>query len=115
MKAYQQIARRINNNFDKAEESMLEHFPSGSGFDDTAILNSKSTKDKLIINFGYHCMNENGYYDGWLNLAVIITPSLSWGYNLKINWHGYRNKYKYLLNEYLWDTIDYALQKEIEE
>lgn len=82
-----------------------KYFPYGSGFDNKIKLDRvKSTPKKLIIPFSYHCMNDNGYYDGWIHCELIITPSLLFGFNMKINWKGYKGKYKFILEDYFQDV-----------
>ena len=64
---------------------LIDLLPSGSGIDAGIKFDwDKSTKDKLIFNFGFHHMNETGYYDGWTEHQIIITPSLADKFNLKI-------------------------------
>lgn len=73
---------------DKHEDSindMLELLPSGSGLDAGVKFDwVKSTKDKLIFNFEFHHMNENGYYDGCTSHKLILTPSFAFGYDVRI-------------------------------
>jgi len=97
------------------ESIMEEHFPSGSGFDSGCTLNLDDPKgEKLIIDCPYHCMNDNGFYDGWVYPSVIITPSLCHDYNMRINWKGYGGKYKFLLDEYIGEVFTTCLDKEID-
>jgi hypothetical protein len=58
-------------------------------------------------------MNDNGYYDGWVYPEMIVTPSLASGFNIKINWKGYRGRYKELLEDYILDTFHHYLTQEI--
>lgn len=56
--------------------------PSGSGFNNgTQLLTAKP----LRLEFGtaFHHMHENGYYDGWTQYKVIVTPSFN-GFDLKV-------------------------------
>jgi hypothetical protein len=128
MKVYQQIASLMQamNNCEKSgnttwygghennlyalEKSSL---PAGSGFDSGCTINlDKSTPEKIVIECPYHCMNDNGYYDYWVYPAVIITPSLQFSFDLKLNWKGYNGKYKFLLSDYITDTFEYVLNNE---
>jgi len=60
--------------------------PSGSGFDNGTQLNwDKSTPEKLVFETSFHHMNDGGYYDGWTNHTVTVTPSLQFGFNLKVS------------------------------
>jgi hypothetical protein len=78
------------NNNDTAEmfmndiKQLIESLPHGSGIDSTTNFSYLSSKeDKLIITSGYHHMDNNGYYDGWTDFKIILTPSW-YGFNLKI-------------------------------
>jgi hypothetical protein len=92
----------------------LEHFqkcylPSGGGIDSgTKIDLDKSTDEKIVLTFGYHHMNEGGFYDGWTEHTAIITPSLQFGFNLKITGRD-RNQIK----EYLADTFHHVLNETV--
>ena len=99
-KIYENIARlvsarkhcvEIENDewIDKHEDAILEivenELPSGSGFDSgTTIDLEKSTDDKLVFNTSYHFMDENGSYNGWEDYKIIVTPSLSFSFNVKV-------------------------------
>lgn len=64
---------------------MQNVFPYGSGIDNGCTFNyDKSYNNRIVINSGYHCMNENGYYDGWIDFTVVLTPDLELDYSLKI-------------------------------
>jgi len=129
MKVYQKIAgllkaikncEKSNNNewFIKHSERLEfiidNYLPVGSGFDGQCFLQDSSNPEKLIFNHNYHCMDEHGFYDGWINLDFIITPSLQHGFNLRINYHGYSGKYK-TLNDYFYDLWDNFLTQEVKE
>jgi len=43
-----------------------------------------STPEHLVFHCSYHHMNENGYYDGWTDHIVHVTPSLIHGFRLRI-------------------------------
>jgi hypothetical protein len=53
-------------------------------------------------------MNDNGMYDGWTTHQVIVTPSLAFGFTLKITGRD-RNQIK----DYLSETYHYALEQHI--
>ncbi len=60
-------------NEDRVKE-IMQDAPSGSGFDSGTQLDDKSTPKKLIFDTSYHHMNEAGFYIGWTDHSVIITP-----------------------------------------
>jgi len=55
-------------------------------------------------------MNENGYYDGWSTLKVIVKPSLQFGFTFKLT--GIQRKYS-IDREYFEDIINEFLDKEV--
>ena len=84
--------------------------PSGSGIDcGTKIDLDKSTGEKLVFDCSYHHMNENGMYDGWTEHTITVTPSLAFGYHIKISGRN-RNDIK----EYLHEIYGYWLSQEVE-
>lgn len=101
----------------KHEDTLLylvkNHMPSGSGvdsgtkFDVDACLRNP---ERLVFTFGYHHMNESGMYDGWTHHKAIVTPSLQFGFKLRITGPD-RNGIK----EYLHDLFSTALDQEIND
>lgn len=66
-------------------DELCNELPHGSGIDSGVKFDSDSSKpDKLIFTFGFHHLNENGYYDGWTEHKILITPTLQYGYEMKI-------------------------------
>lgn len=93
---------------DKLARIMAE-MPSGSGIDCGTKLDDSSTPDRLVFNVSFHHMNENGYYCGWTEHKVIVTPSLVRGVDIRITGRD-RNDIK----DYLWQTYEYALTRPID-
>jgi len=87
---------------------VMDTAPSGSGIDDGTKLDDTSTANKLVFNTGFHHMNENGYYDGWTDHQVIVTPSLAYGFDMRITGRD-RNDIK----DYLYEVYDCWLRSEI--
>ena len=97
---YKEIASRLNamenclksGNQDWAykheatiRELCANELPSGSGFNNgTGFDFDKSTPEKLVFLTSYHHMNDGSYYDGWTAHSVIVTPSLQFGFNIKV-------------------------------
>src|ERR1700690_131740 len=95
---------------DRILEMVREHMPSGSGFDSgTKIDLDASHADKLVFTTGYHHMNDGGFYDGWTQHTITITPSLSGKFNMRVSGRN-RNDIK----DYIAESFDYALGKDIE-
>lgn len=66
-------------------DELCDLLPHGSGIDAGVKFDSDNSKpDRLIFTFGFHHMDENGYYDGWTYHALIVTPCLQDGYKLRI-------------------------------
>lgn len=70
---------------DTLREIEKQHLPSGSGIDSGCTIDMEnSTDNRIVINSSYHAMNENGYYDGWYDFRVVVTPSLAFDIDIKI-------------------------------
>lgn len=92
------------------ETALLEMLPHGSGINcDWRFWWLKN--NSLVCSNSYHCMNEHGYYDGYADFSIKISPLKSL-HSFKLQFHGKtahaKNK-QYQLREYLEDTICYAL------
>jgi hypothetical protein len=86
-------------------EDMLPH---GSGIDSgTKIDLDKSHADKLVLYTSFHHMNEAGYYDGWTEHTITVTPGFR-SLNLRISGRD-RNQIK----DYLYETYEYALTRPV--
>lgn len=103
----------VNPWHEKHEETInaivKQIMPSGSGIDcGTKIDLDKSSGEKLVFTFGFHHMNEGGYYDGWTEHTLTVKSSLQFGIELTIS--GRNRNY---IKEYLYDTYRYALTQTI--
>ncbi len=91
-------------------ETLVDFMPSGSGIDNaTKIDLGASTGEKLVFTFGYHHMDENGYYRCWTYHTLIVKSSLIHGFVLTISGPN-RNEIK----DYLHEVYDCALSEELE-
>lgn len=84
----------------------------GSGIDCDWELTENKTS--YVLCNSYHCMNDNGYYDGYLDFVVIMNKKTA-EYTIRFvqpPQHTYR-KYGQLLKEYLYDTFSYMTYKEM--
>ena len=102
--------REWEENHEETINNIIKSLPHGSGIDGvTKIDLDKSTPDKIIIYSEYHCMNENGYYDGWVDFTITIKPSLQFGIDLNITGNfGSKNQD---LKDHLYETFDSDLRK----
>lgn len=87
-----------------------DYLPHGSGLDSgTTVDLDASTGERLVIRADFHHMDEYGSYDGWTEHTVIVTPSLAFGFLVRITGRD-RNSIK----EYLHDVFHTALGAEVE-
>lgn len=83
---------------------LQDMLPSGSGIDcGTKVNLPKSRAEKLVLTASFHHMNEAGYYDGWTEHTITVTPSFS-GLNIRVSGRN-RNDIK----DYLCDTYYHTL------
>jgi len=82
-----------------------EWLPRGGGFDTgTHMLLDESKPERLVFRTSYHHMTDHGYYDGWTEHSVVVTPSLAQGFDLKVKGLN-RNDVK----DYIAETFHIAL------
>jgi len=114
LNAIQNCRKSDNKEWEVKHEDKLtdyiESLPHGSGIDGRTWMDEKSDENKLIFHIEYHCMDENGYYAGWYSYKIIVTPSLSFDFDLKIVGKDTPNQAK----EYLYETFQYAFSEEVE-
>ena len=93
---------------DAIEEIVKNRLPSGSGIDSGNKFNfEKSTGEKLVIDSSFHAMDENGYYDGWIDYSVTVKPSLMHGIVLGISGSfGKRQDIKDMLYDLYRDALE---------
>lgn len=92
-------------------QECAECLPSGSGFDSgTSIDLDKSGGEKLVFDTSFHHMDENGFYDGWTQHTVTVTPSFVLGLRLRISGRD-RNGIK----DYIHESFDIALREVVRQ
>jgi hypothetical protein len=85
---------------------LVQMLPSGSGIDcGCKLAVEKSGKTKVIIEFSYHFMNENGFYDGWQDYKLICKPEFG-GIGMKII-----GKNRNQIKDYFYDIFSYSLNE----
>ena len=91
-------------------ETLCKNFlPHGSGVDmGCQIDHEHSTANRIVIAFGFHHMDEHGFYDGWTDHKCIITPDIRFGIEIKITGRD-RNHIK----DYLYDLFHHAITQQI--
>ena len=98
---------RVSQWVDKHQESIdeiLKALPHGSGIDSGVTFDqNKSTSEKHIFSVPFHSMNEHGYYDGWVDFTLIVTPCFG-GYNIRITGRD-KNQLKEYLSQLFYETF----------
>tara|TARA_R110000868_G_scaffold96843_3_gene266311 strand:- start:2456 stop:2845 length:390 start_codon:yes stop_codon:yes gene_type:complete len=89
-------------------DAIEKDLPRGSGIDSgTTIDRELTTRSKIVLKTAYHHMDTNGYYDGWTEHTVIVTPSFD-GIDIRITGRN-RNDIK----DYLHEIFDHALSQQV--
>lgn len=93
-----------------ALEVLARLLPSGSGIDNgTKIDVDASRTDRIVLTFGFHYMDPNGYYAGWGDFKAIIRPAFH-GIELTI-----KGRDRQGIKDYLYQTYEYALTRKYVE
>ena len=103
--------KTVNENYESqciAELNKLtDMLPSGSGFDNGCTINiEKSGSKKVIIDTSFHHLDE-GYYTGWTEHKVIVTPCFN-GFDLRIT-----GKNENGIKDYMYDVFYSVLSEGI--
>jgi hypothetical protein len=70
---------------DEIESLVQDYLPTGSGIDAGVKFDfEKSSFNRLVLNSSFHIMDENGFYDGWVEFRVVVKPSLAFGINVDV-------------------------------
>lgn len=122
MKLYQAFAKayfKAQKDQDTQElESLVNLLPHGSGIDCDywvrGLVKSNKSHTKNTVEFGNSFRtNKNGFYAGYINFIVKISPSpLEQGSLFELEISGRFRGHKDL-REYLYETYDYALRGEV--
>ena len=104
----EQYGEWANKHAETISALVRDHMPSGSGFDTGTSLDCiESHAEKLVFTTSFHHMNDGGYYDGWTEHTITVTPSFS-GFNLRISGRN-RNDIK----NYIHDAFSCALKTDL--
>lgn len=94
---------------DFAEQLVKDYMPSGSGFDSGTKLDwDTSHIDKLVFTTAFHHMDDNGFYDGWTEHTVTVTPCFD-SFRLRISGRN-RNDIK----EMMYEQFSHCLETDVE-
>ncbi len=90
---------------DRIESLVREFMPSGAGFDNGTKLDlDASHSEKLVFTTAYHHMNEGGFYNGWTEHTVTVTPSFT-GFNLRISGRNRNEIKEYILEQFMYSLM----------
>ena len=92
-------------------DRIMDYAPSGSGFDAGTKINwDKCKKDRIVFSTSFHHMNDSGYYDGWTDHEITITPSFFGGFDLKVSGRDKRGIKDYIGEVfYNWLTMEISI------
>lgn len=93
--------KRVMENMEELEEVIRNTAPHGSGinygYNSIRVEHySKDNENKIIFENAYHCMDDNGYYDGIIPFRVVIGADLT----PAIHFVGLTSAGKYRVNKY---------------
>jgi hypothetical protein len=95
---------------DRLENIERELLPRGSGIDSGTIVHlEKSTADRIVFRVPFHCMDPNGFYCGWRDYTVTVTPSFD-GFNVRVTGRDYNG-----LKDYLADLFRETLSRPFDD
>lgn len=98
---------------DAIEEALDNMLPHGSGIDCKWAFEWNDALNTVKCSNSYHCMDENGFYDGYADFSITLYP-LKALTAFRFQFHGktaqYKNR-KYQLRAYLEDTLYHALNE----
>lgn len=84
--------------------------PHGSGIDGGIHIEYDTTKpNQFQITFGFHHMNDHGFYTEWTEHVITVKPSFIYDFELKISGRDKNN-----IKDYLHDLFDSALREMVE-
>ena len=119
MRLYQLFAKHITGSklkppyneahLDRLDE-LLYKLPMGSGIDAGSTIAFEECKpDKIVFNSAFHVMDNQGFYDGWIEFKVIVRPSFM-GFDLEIKPLQRKRYFNDYLRDYIfdvfWDALD---------
>jgi hypothetical protein len=92
------------------EYIVRELLPKGSGFDDYPAIVEASDSEVIIV-IRYHPLNEDGYYEGWIEERLHITPSIIHTYKSELTDNSGAEEG---IREYILDTYHEVLSSQFD-
>lgn len=84
------LAEWETKHFDQLKTLCQNGLPHGSGIDSThpeelhGLSVDQSTETRLVFHVSFHHMNDVGYYDGWTEHRIVVTPTFT-GFDVRIS------------------------------
>ena len=98
------------------KRQLFDTLPSGSGINGR--WNITETKNAIVCSNFWHCLNENGYYDGYIDFAIVFSHYASL-FDFKIHAKNWKyNRYKierYWKNLQVKEHIEESICQSIEQ
>lgn len=100
---------RVNEHFrpqaDERVRLLVKRLPHGNGIDGETIV--EWNNGRILLKVSFHHMNENGFYTQWTDHVITISPSLTYGFDLKVSGKNVND-----IKDYLGDLFNMALREE---
>jgi len=108
LEAYQSCVKSNNTDWQDKHKDYIEteckKLPHGSGLDAGVEFDfDASTPLKLVFRTSFHHLDENGYYSGWSDHSLIISPEFGY-YHIKITGKD-RNQIKDYLSQLFYEVF----------
>lgn len=83
--------------------------PSGSGSDSGSRFDVDASKPgRLVFKTSFHHMDGYGYYDGWTEHLVIVTPSFEHGFEIRVTGRNKNEIKDYIAEQFQEVLSDYV-------
>lgn len=87
----------------QAIDDLCKLLPSGSGFDHGTQIDPVSTSTRVVLATAFHHMDDNGFYCGWSDHTVIVTPAFD-GFDIRVTGRNVRD-----IKDFIADTFRHAV------
>jgi hypothetical protein len=106
-----ETSRFLNDEKESILSMIDQELSHGSGIDCEWIL-KLTTPTRVNARNSYHCMNEDGYYDGYVDFTVLFDLANKDYFKITFasDYQSRKRVNQYMLREYLEDTIAYDLE-----
>jgi len=96
---------------DALDQLVKNYLPSGSGIDSGCSIDlDKQKPGRIVIHCEFHHMDEGGYYDGWTQHSIIVTPCFGHWPDIRVTGRN-RNDIKEYLGDLFYHFLDRPIQR----